>query len=107
MNKRTMGGPERPLSVVGTNLTPPGPASTAVTSLQNFVSQLRKLLGAETLETKPPGYRLHVEAGELDLERFRSLVEAGRAAPLDERGTYLRQALALWRGGALADFAFE
>ena len=30
-------------------------------SLQNFVSQLRKVLGADTLVTKPPGYVLRVE----------------------------------------------
>src|SRR5256714_3917369 len=58
------------------------PPRTASTSLQNFVSQLRKLLGSEALETKAPGYRLRVGPGELDLERFRSLVETARAAPL-------------------------
>ena len=31
------------------------PPKTATTSLQNFVSQLRKLLGPGTLETKAPG----------------------------------------------------
>ena len=36
------------------------PPRTAVTSLQNFVSQLRKALGPEILETKSPGYRLDV-----------------------------------------------
>src|SRR5689334_10686592 len=51
------------------------PPKTAVTSLQNFVSQLRKLLGSELLETKAPGYRLRVGPGELDLDRFRTLVE--------------------------------
>ena len=83
------------------------PPRTAVTSLQNFISQLRKLLGPETLETKAPGYRLQVGAGELDLDRFRSLVEGARAAPVEERSARLREALALWRGTALADFAFE
>src|SRR5262249_39876712 len=83
------------------------PPRTAVTSLQNFISQLRKLLGAESLETKSPGYRLDVAAGELDLDRFRALVEEARAAPADERSGQLREALGLWRGPALADFAFE
>jgi DNA-binding SARP family transcriptional activator len=83
------------------------PPRTAVTSLQNFVSQLRKLLGPEILETKPPGYRLNVRPGELDLDRFRSRVEEARLAETAERAAKLRDALALWRGPALADFSFE
>ena len=38
------------------------PPRTATTSLQNHVSQLRKLLGAETIVTRPPGYVLEVDA---------------------------------------------
>src|SRR5213080_221410 len=45
------------------------PPRTAVTSLQNFVSQLRKLLGPENLVTKPPGYELRLEPEQLDFER--------------------------------------
>ena len=51
------------------------PPRTAPTSLQNFISALRKLLGPEILETKSPGYRLNVSPGEVDLERFRATVE--------------------------------
>jgi DNA-binding SARP family transcriptional activator len=80
---------------------------TALTSLQNFVSQLRKLLGPDRLETKAPGYRLIVEPGELDLERFRRMVEQARRAEPEERAIRLREALALWRGPALADFMFD
>src|SRR5919199_2244751 len=47
------------------------PPRTAPTSLQNFVSQLRKALGPETLATRPPGYQLRLEPDQLDLERFR------------------------------------
>jgi DNA-binding SARP family transcriptional activator len=83
------------------------PPRTAVTSLQNFVSQLRKALGSEVLETKPPGYRVNVRPGELDLDRFRALVESGRAGDPAERSRTLREALSLWRGSALADFVFE
>src|SRR5947208_6582088 len=83
------------------------PPRTAVTSLQNFVSQLRKTLGPEVLETKPPGYRLNVRQGELDLDRFRARVEGVRLAEPDERAETLRKALELWRGPALADFSFE
>jgi DNA-binding SARP family transcriptional activator/DNA-binding beta-propeller fold protein YncE len=67
------------------------------------VSQLRKVLGHDTIVTQAPGYLIRVEPGALDLERFESLVrdahdkEAGTAA---ER---LREALALWRGPPFAD----
>jgi DNA-binding SARP family transcriptional activator len=83
------------------------PPRTAATSLQNFVSQLRKLLGPETLVTKPPGYQLAVAPEQLDLERFRRLGEEARREPADARAAKLRQALALWRGPPLADLGFE
>jgi DNA-binding SARP family transcriptional activator len=83
------------------------PPRTATTSLQNFISQLRKTLGPEVLETKPPGYRLRIRPGELDVDRFRVLVESARGAAAGERAEKLRHALALWRGPALADLAYE
>jgi DNA-binding SARP family transcriptional activator len=82
------------------------PPRTATTSLQNSVSQLRKLLGPDRLLTRPPGYVLHVEQGELDLQRFEHLVSVARVAEPDERARKLRAALALWRGAPLADFSF-
>jgi DNA-binding SARP family transcriptional activator len=83
------------------------PPKTAITSLQNFVSQLRKVLGPEVLETQMPGYRLRVGPRELDVERFRQLCATARTAALEERRIALREALALWRGPPLADFQFE
>ena len=83
------------------------PPRTATTSLQNFISQLRKTLGADVLETKPPGYRLKIRPGELDLDRFRVSVESARDAPPAARAEKLRHALALWRGPPLADLAYE
>lgn len=87
------------------------PPATAVTSLQVYVSRLRKLLPAETLLTRPPGYVLEVEPEELDLRRFERLLAEGHEA-LDqgdpERATrVLREALGLWRGPALGEFAYE
>jgi DNA-binding SARP family transcriptional activator len=73
------------------------PPETGRKALQVYVSGLRKLLGRERIETRPPGYRLRLEQGELDLERFSALLEAGEA----------RQALSLWRGPALSDLAYE
>jgi DNA-binding SARP family transcriptional activator len=83
------------------------PPRTAQTSLQNFISQLRKQLGSDRLETKAPGYRLNVKPGELDLDRFRRLVDHARHAEPCDRAAHLREALALWRGSALADFTFD
>jgi DNA-binding SARP family transcriptional activator/tetratricopeptide (TPR) repeat protein len=73
------------------------PPETAHKALHVHVSGLRKLLGKERLETRPPGYLLRVADDELDLERFRQLREQGMLA----------EALALWRGPPLSDFAYD
>ncbi len=80
---------------------------TATTSLHNAVSQLRRLLGAETLVTRAPGYVLRVEEGQLDAARFEQLLREARGAPAQERERRLREALALWRGEPLEGLAFE
>jgi DNA-binding SARP family transcriptional activator len=81
------------------------PPRTAQTSLQNFVSQLRKLLGPDVLVTKPPGYLLRARP---DAERVRELVaEARAAASPEDRAAKLHEALELWRGPPLAEFAFD
>lgn len=82
--------------------------ATAKGSLQNMVSALRKTLGAETIVTRPGGYALDVERERVDLFRFERLLEEARTtARTQERAEKLQQALALWRGPALADLAFE
>src|SRR6476620_4113617 len=83
------------------------PPKTAVTSLQNFVSQLRQLLGPDVLVTKAPGYQLRIAPEQLDLERFVRLVAEAREEPAEVRAAKLRRALALWRGPPLADLGFE
>jgi DNA-binding SARP family transcriptional activator len=83
------------------------PPKTAATSLQNFVSQLRKLLGPDVLVTKPPGYLLRVDPSRLDAARAQALAAEARSAALDKRAAKLREALALWRGPPLGEFAFE
>ena len=84
---------------------------TADTALRVQVHTLRKLLGQERIDTDGPGYRLHVGPGELDLERFEELFARGRnelaSGAADEAATTFRSALALWRGPALADVAYE
>jgi DNA-binding SARP family transcriptional activator len=80
------------------------PPDTALKALQGHVSQLRKALGANRLTTKAPGYRLRVEDGELDLDRFELLVRNGRerlaAGDAKTAARELESALALWRGPA-------
>ena len=88
------------------------PPVTAVTQVQRQVSDLRKALGsAGVIETRPPGYVLRVRSGETDLARFESLAaEATQARTSGDAGSaanLLREALALWRGPALADLQYE
>jgi DNA-binding SARP family transcriptional activator len=84
------------------------PPQTAKNSLHNCVSALRRTLGAEVLVTRPSGYALEIEPEQVDLERFRRLVQWARAAASDEqRAVALREALELWRGPPLADVAYE
>ena len=71
------------------------PPATVHKALQVYVSQLRAQVGRDRLETQAPGYRLRVEPGELDVDRFVQLRAAGKADA----------ALAMWRGPPLAEFA--
>jgi len=83
------------------------PPKSATTSLQNAVVALRKALGPDVLVTRPPGYVLQVERGQLDAHRFEQLLTDARRSAPDERRKLLVRALELWRGPALAEFAFE
>ncbi|MFL5931792.1 MAG: BTAD domain-containing putative transcriptional regulator [Gaiellaceae bacterium] len=83
------------------------PPRTAGTSLQNMVSNLRKALGPERVETRPPGYRLVVDEAETDVGRFERLVSQARDLSGEPRSRMLSAALSLWRGPPLADFAYE
>ena len=88
------------------------PSATKI--VQAHVSRLRKALaipGDGILLTRGNGYMLHVEPGQLDVDRFRGLLDAGRealaAGHAGEAAEHLRQALALWRGPPLADFTYD
>jgi class 3 adenylate cyclase len=85
----------------------PTPAKTAGASLQNYVSRLRKAIGPELLVSGPAGYVLRVDPERFDLARFERLTAEARGAEPRERAEKLRAALALWRGPALEDLAFE
>src|SRR5512133_653038 len=85
----------------------PEPPKTAGASLQNYVSRLRKAIGADAVVSQPPGYVLRVDPERFDLARFERLTAEARGAEARERAEKLRAALALWRGPALDDLAFE
>ena len=75
------------------------PPPTAAKIVRNNVSLLRKELG-DRLVTRPPGYLLRVEPGELDADRLGSALAGGRPEEIEA-------ALALWRGPPLEEFAYE
>lgn len=90
------------------------PPRTATTTLQVYVSQLRKLLhtadpeyGRDALVTRPPGYALHLDPAQLDLTVFEELHHNGQKALL--RGDHAaaadlqRRALQLWRAPLASD----
>jgi len=75
------------------------PPPTAAKIVRNSISLLRRELG-DRLVTQPPGYLLRVEDGELDSHRLERAVESG---DVDE----LADALDLWRGAPLSQFAYK
>ena len=86
------------------------PASAAV-SLRVLMSRLRETLGSSgaphAIETRSPGYALHVQRGQIDAGRFEGLLARGREelkqGHPETAATTLRDGLGLWRGPALAD----
>jgi predicted ATPase/DNA-binding SARP family transcriptional activator len=95
------------------------PPGTARTALQGYITQLRRILepdrkkraAGEVLVTTTAGYVMHIADGALDRDRFERLVRDGRDALAADRPSpaaeACRSALELWRGPALADFAYE
>ena len=77
--------------------------------LRIYVSQVRRALGEGRLETRPGGYLLRVEDGELDAARFDELLARGRSelrrGRIEAAHGLLASALSLWRGPALSDIA--
>ncbi|WNI23548.1 BTAD domain-containing putative transcriptional regulator [Streptomyces sp. ITFR-16] len=95
-------------------LWPDAPPRTATTTLQVYVSHLRKSLrtadprhGGEALVTRRPGYLLRVAPDELDSTAFEELSRRGHQALLEAdfaaAADLQRRALALWRGPLLSD----
>ncbi|MFF7992328.1 BTAD domain-containing putative transcriptional regulator [Kitasatospora xanthocidica] len=91
------------------------PPARAVTSLQAYVSNLRRLLEpgraprtpATLLVSAPPGYALRLPDGAVDAWRFERLLREAREVPQGRPETARRllgEALSLWRGTAYAEF---
>ena len=85
---------------------------TAVTQVQRQISELRRALGVESsIDTQSPGYVIRLAPEQLDLHRFERLTDEARRALSREEARLaadlLREALDLWRGEPLADFAYE
>jgi DNA-binding SARP family transcriptional activator len=87
------------------------PPATGLGVLQNYISQLRKALGADRIVTRGPGYALAATADEIDLARFEAGLaaarEAQRAGDDEAAGKLVEAVLSLWRGAPLADVAAE
>jgi YVTN family beta-propeller protein len=87
------------------------PPTTAVKTVQVYVSHLRKALVEDVVVSSRGGYALAVDAQRVDAVRFERLVDDGRAALAADdpapAAQLLRSALELWRGPVLGDLAYE
>jgi DNA-binding NarL/FixJ family response regulator/DNA-binding SARP family transcriptional activator len=90
------------------------PPPTARKAVNVYVSQLRKALtrnGRDPIATANGGYRMGLDAGELDVAHLQQLLAAARervsAGELEAAAELLREALALWRGPTLAGLLLE
>jgi DNA-binding SARP family transcriptional activator len=89
------------------------PPPSAAGTLQSYVSRLRRALeragGGASLVREQGGYRLAADADDIDVRRFERLADAGReqlaAGDAALARATLGDALRLWRGPALAEWA--
>ncbi|MFJ9208736.1 AfsR/SARP family transcriptional regulator [Streptomyces sp. NPDC102264] len=83
------------------------PPADAVGALQALVGRLRRALGPAAVSSVEGGYQLRADEEDVDLHRFGRLATEGARALADGDATkaasLLDEALALWRGPALAD----
>ncbi|WP_343243965.1 BTAD domain-containing putative transcriptional regulator [Streptomyces sp. SID13726] len=96
-----------PVSVLVGEVWDDDPPADATGALQALVGRLRRALGAGAVDSVEGGYRLAAGAEEIDLHRFERLTGDGLRALGDgdpaKAAVVLDDALALWRGPALAD----
>lgn len=83
------------------------PPADAPAAVQALVGRLRRVLGADAVESAEGGYRLAAAPDDIDLHRFERLAGEGSRALADgdpaKAAAVLDDALALWHGPALAD----
>ncbi|WP_050502413.1 AfsR/SARP family transcriptional regulator [Streptomyces monomycini] len=85
----------------------PEPPADANGALQALIARLRRSVGRDAIASVHGGYRLCADPSDVDLHRFEELAAEGAQA-LDgadpvKAAVLLDDALALWRGPALAD----
>jgi predicted ATPase/DNA-binding SARP family transcriptional activator len=87
------------------------PPASANKLLQVYISQLRKLVHPALIRRRQAGYALDLNGATVDAMRFESLLREGRAALTTGNpslaASLFRRSLALWRGGAYGEFAYE
>ncbi|HEX6701963.1 MAG TPA: BTAD domain-containing putative transcriptional regulator [Gaiellaceae bacterium] len=83
------------------------PPETAANALQVYISQLRKVLGPDSLLRRAGGYELRLDGNFFDLARFEGLVAKAAGQKPAKVAAVLREALGLWRGAPLSDVGGE
>src|SRR5688500_10646701 len=105
------GGRAVPVNTLIDELWPGSPPAQALSTIQGYVSRLRRALEPErapreeagVLVSAPPGYALRAGTGQVDAWQFEGLVKSeGSPAQV---WVAMDTALGLWRGPALAEFA--
>ncbi len=87
------------------------PPPSVSATIHAYISRLRRALTGPgeahrgPLVTRKPGYLLQVATDECDVDRFEGLVKRASGAAPEQAAALLGQALSLWRGPALAEFA--
>ncbi|WP_043638232.1 BTAD domain-containing putative transcriptional regulator [Nonomuraea candida] len=113
------GGRAVPVNTLIDELWPGSPPAQALSTIQGYVSRLRRALEpgrapreeAGVLVSAPPGYALRARTEQVDAWHFESLVKSGVKPDVKSDGAPARvwaamdTALGLWRGPALAEFA--
>ncbi|MFG1701643.1 BTAD domain-containing putative transcriptional regulator [Nonomuraea sp. M3C6] len=104
------GGRAVPVNTLIDELWPGNPPAQALSTIQGYVSRLRRALEpdrapreeAGVLVSAPPGYALRAGIEQVDAWRFEGLVKSDGAPA--QVWTAMDTALRLWRGPALAEF---
>ncbi|MFD7239644.1 BTAD domain-containing putative transcriptional regulator [Streptomyces syringium] len=100
-------GRPRPAEALIDEVWGDAPPADGPGALQALVGRLRRAIGHSAVDLVAGGYLLRAEPDDIDLYRFRRLADEGARALDDgdpaKAAVLLDDALALWRGPALAD----